>query len=358
MNITLTADVERRILDDIKSGRYSPAKKLPTLKQLCLLYGASEITLRNAIRNLCHANVLNSRQGSGIYVIEKKRKVKATVAIFLPSAEAMRNNTVSRTYFTSLDELIVKHNKRSEYQYNLWVSGEPPSPALFKSLNFDGAIFLDRTISGEMLSYLKKMNLANVVSGGVPEKSRGLNFTDYDHRGIMRKCIDRLTQDGHEKIGCFIRNPLNKSVVRDIEQYFYGEMFRRSLQISKAQLAVVDSSEQIIEAYEAMSAAEKDMTAIYCRGPLEADALYDHLIHNGVRVPEDISLIAYGFSDLCPNTRNISAYHADINRYAEAHLCSIRNQLESGNAEGTIILEAEWNEGRTLKSACLNAAVG
>ncbi|MDD2478301.1 MAG: GntR family transcriptional regulator, partial [Victivallaceae bacterium] len=76
--MTLTEQVEKKIISEVKSGNYLHGGKLPTLKQLCLLFDASEITVRNAIKNLQHANILFVKQGSGIY-IKKQPETSNTV---------------------------------------------------------------------------------------------------------------------------------------------------------------------------------------------------------------------------------------------------------------------------------------
>lgn len=354
--MTLTAEIEGKMLADIKSGRYVAGEKMPTLKQLCLLYGASEITLRNAVRNLRDAKVLDARQGSGIYVIEKRPEKTATVGVFFPRAEVTRDDAVHQAYFSSLDELIVKRNKRADYGYNLWVSGETPTAALVRSARLDGAIFLGQTISPELLASLESAGTPYVVAGGVAGARGGARFVDYDHLKALRAGLDHLWKLGHERIGCLLRKSLNANVETALSRGFYDEMFRRGRRISKDQLAIVDGVERIAVAYDRMMSQSK-VTAIYCRGPFEAETLYDHATRSGVRIPKDLSLIAYGFSEFYPNPRAISAQYVYIEEYAEALLQSIKKQLNGVGSGATIVLDSEWREGKTLGPAPREAKV-
>jgi GntR family transcriptional regulator len=64
----LHAQLEQRILEEIKAGRLNPGDKLPAERALSLSSNVSRATVRQAISNLVHQNVLERIHGSGTYV--------------------------------------------------------------------------------------------------------------------------------------------------------------------------------------------------------------------------------------------------------------------------------------------------
>lgn len=58
------ADVKASITD----GTYAPGDQLPTEQELCSKYGASRITVRRTLNDLCTNGFLIKRQGVGSFV--------------------------------------------------------------------------------------------------------------------------------------------------------------------------------------------------------------------------------------------------------------------------------------------------
>ena len=60
----VTSDIRDRIVD----GTYEPGAKLPTMPQLCEMYGISKITVKHAMDELERLGLIARRRGSGTYV--------------------------------------------------------------------------------------------------------------------------------------------------------------------------------------------------------------------------------------------------------------------------------------------------
>lgn len=61
----------------VSAGKFSPGERLPSEAMLCEEYGVSRITVRRAVKELVEDNLLETRQGKGIYVAEPKMTVAA-----------------------------------------------------------------------------------------------------------------------------------------------------------------------------------------------------------------------------------------------------------------------------------------
>jgi GntR family transcriptional regulator len=68
--------IYRRIADDllqrIGDGEWPPGAKLPTEQQLMDYYGASSTTVRQAVKAMAAAGVIETRHGAGSFVVERK----------------------------------------------------------------------------------------------------------------------------------------------------------------------------------------------------------------------------------------------------------------------------------------------
>lgn len=80
-SIPIYAQLEEAIKEKIKSREYLPGEALPTERELTELFGVSRMTIRQAIANLVHKNVLYRIPGKGAFVskevIEKKLEIES-----------------------------------------------------------------------------------------------------------------------------------------------------------------------------------------------------------------------------------------------------------------------------------------
>lgn len=70
--LPLYHQVELDMRQRIKSGEWPPAEQIPTESELCTIYGASRVTIREAVRRLTDEGLLIRRRGSGTFVREER----------------------------------------------------------------------------------------------------------------------------------------------------------------------------------------------------------------------------------------------------------------------------------------------
>jgi GntR family transcriptional regulator, phosphonate transport system regulatory protein len=68
---TLWKTIAEALAHDIAQGRYGTGDKLPTEAELSRRFGVNRHTIRRALATLAEANILHSRQGSGVFVTHK-----------------------------------------------------------------------------------------------------------------------------------------------------------------------------------------------------------------------------------------------------------------------------------------------
>ncbi|WP_068108277.1 FadR/GntR family transcriptional regulator [Tropicimonas marinistellae] len=70
---TLAAKVRANLLDQINAGKYEPGDKLPSEARLTSEFSVSRTVVREAIASLRADGLVDSRQGSGVYVLAPER---------------------------------------------------------------------------------------------------------------------------------------------------------------------------------------------------------------------------------------------------------------------------------------------
>ncbi|MEV4351104.1 FadR/GntR family transcriptional regulator [Actinoplanes sp. NPDC049596] len=77
----LVSQVAERVRDRITSGEWGVGTKLPGEHKLALLLGVSRPTLREAMRILAGAGLVESRQGAGVFVVAAEPRVAWAVQL-------------------------------------------------------------------------------------------------------------------------------------------------------------------------------------------------------------------------------------------------------------------------------------
>jgi GntR family transcriptional regulator len=66
--IPLYHQIQQRLLEQIQSGELKPDKPLPSIQQIGVQMGVSQMTVRQAVRALIELGVIYSRQGKGTFI--------------------------------------------------------------------------------------------------------------------------------------------------------------------------------------------------------------------------------------------------------------------------------------------------
>ena len=70
--VPLYYQIQRQLLQDIRSGRLKPGKPLPSEEVISKHLRVSRMTARQALKSLCHLGVAYSQRGKGTFVCEVK----------------------------------------------------------------------------------------------------------------------------------------------------------------------------------------------------------------------------------------------------------------------------------------------
>ena len=66
--VPLYHQIQQRLLDQIQTGVFKQSEPLPSIQKIAAIMGVSQMTVRQAIKSLCEAGVIYSRQGKGTFI--------------------------------------------------------------------------------------------------------------------------------------------------------------------------------------------------------------------------------------------------------------------------------------------------
>lgn len=70
--VPLYHQLQQAIRDRVAAGEWAPGDQIPTIRELCALYGVSRITVSQALGTLVQEGLLTSHQGKGVFVAVPK----------------------------------------------------------------------------------------------------------------------------------------------------------------------------------------------------------------------------------------------------------------------------------------------
>lgn len=89
MGSPLYRKIAQQIREEIESGQWEEGQSIPTEKHLSEQFGASRVTVRQAIKMLVEEGLLEKVQGSGTYV--KEQKIEHNIFELISFTEEMRS---------------------------------------------------------------------------------------------------------------------------------------------------------------------------------------------------------------------------------------------------------------------------
>jgi len=162
----------------IRSGTYADGMVLPGVRKLAVMFGVSEITIRNAVKRLCRDGLLAARPRVGITVCAPgKRSWRGTVLGIKAGPPGM--------YFSG----VLENGMSSVLRRNGWLymSAEvstPMSEADIATLN----MMLDASVKLVVLFKASPQLLEFVSKSGIP-------FVEVRSRGASEKAVFSVSED-------------------------------------------------------------------------------------------------------------------------------------------------------------------
>lgn len=289
------------IRKDIRKGKYTLGKRLPSELELAARFGVNRLTVNRAVNELVKENLLCRQQGKGTFISNnfqetRKKGNKTTVHLMVPTLE----NNFYMAMVSHASRAICKDEDIDMQVHNLNFDQKREEELVGELLNDSKSmIFMIGFKSPGTRNLIKKNPGRFIMFGTAPELMEQVNMIDTNLEQSGYIAAKHLIENGHKRIAFL------GEIHENYPARFSG--FKRALNEFKIELAPelcqdVESYTQkekgerkkfIEEAFERFNRLEMPPTAIFCASDYLAFGYIITSYEHGLRIPENISVCGH-----------------------------------------------------------------
>jgi GntR family transcriptional regulator, arabinose operon transcriptional repressor len=288
------------IKNEILSGRYQPGQKLPSEAALVKRFGASRITVGRSLRELRQAGLIQSRAGSGSYVVPAASGDEGLLfgllipnledtEIFGPICQGMSQAPQARKNALLWGNIAPGPEIKDEQTWQLCQQ--------YIAKKVAGVFFapLERTAASEqtnhlVISALERAGIPVVLLDRCvlpyPRRSRH-DLIGIDHRRAGYIATEHLLTLGCRRIA-FVAYANSASTVTARIGGYRDALFTADISVSRDLVRNLDS-DQVSEVRMVMEKLKPE--AIVCANDRTAGHLMQGLIQMNCRIPQDVRIV-------------------------------------------------------------------
>lgn len=284
---------------EIIAGKYPCYSPIPSQQQLLDTYQVSLITVRRAIEKLSAEGYIERQHGRGCYV--------APEASWLSNREKILQvgvivSSIHSSFFPEIiggmEKFLHSINAQITIAHSQWQTELEKSHIARFLENGCSGLVISPSQDYEAYQQLQKNGVQFVLFNHYfPESTFPYVVTD-DLNGT-RIAIAHLISKGHRKIGAVIGG-IGKATALDRLTGFKKGYTEAGLDFEENWISWQHNftyQEGTVGARELL-AKEPGLTAIFCSSEVLATGAAGYLLNQGYRIPEDLSLIAFGDTDI------------------------------------------------------------
>jgi GntR family transcriptional regulator of arabinose operon len=293
--------VQTFLRSKIESGFIVPGELLPSEAELMAQFGVSRNAVRQAVNELRKERLVESRQGIGSFCVKRTRGGSMLIGMvsfrissyIFPRIVSACNQMVQRDGYT----LLLNES---------WYDAVQERSVLLslRKRGVDGIIITPVQEEG-------KRGNADLLNGfeaeGIPVVLLDAEYPGYDFTSIVidetaagRRAAEYLWERGHRDIGIIFSANYRPKVLR--KDGIVSFLSRVGARIREEWLVGIHGQTSAFGTYgqiRGLFASHMRLpTAVICSSDDEALMFMHQARRNGIRIPEDLSLIAFDNSDL------------------------------------------------------------
>lgn len=330
---------------------------MATITDVARMAGVSRSTVSRVLNNQAYIKAeTRSRVEEAIHNLHYRPNSLARSLVKQRTGNilVLGRNTLSDAYYSILAEAIMDRANDHGYNTLFFVNSHDDGVPLrfLDSLygNVDGMVFLAafRILDRDSLLYLKKLELpmvlinSNFAVPGVAE----INIDNYSGSYLA---TEKLIALGHTRIGYVAAMVKDNFEMRTRLDAFYQAMWDHHLTVDE-NLVIHAGSPAYTSGYEiAPEILARDPTALLCTNDMLAHGIYRWADEQGMRVPEDISIV--GFDDILSQidpermvARELSTVRQPLRDMADYAVDTLHTIIETGETFGNRIFPVSWTD--------------
>lgn len=332
--------VKNYIIDHIESNQFQSHARIPSEAELAGALDVSSITVRKALADLVNEGIIYRVRGKGSFVSDRKSsgsKSDTRLVAFVISGTDIYDSSYMRI-IKGMQSCLTQHDYRLVIEF-VQNNVEQEHELMLEIMELDYA---------GLLIYSADPNKAKPYLRSL--KSRGTPFVMLDRfpSGMPVNCVVCNNEDGayeaveyllglgHTRIG-FAAYDYHLSSEVDRYHGYRNALLDAGIEPDDALLYLQKELD-----YEALSRRirRKELTALFCVNDRKALEAIEQLALNGIRIPEDVSVM--GFDDF------------EGSLFARVPLSTVRQEFETlGHESAKLLLEIISGEARGNKKILL-----
>jgi len=295
--------IEKHIKALISSGKLKTGDRIPPEEVLSKQLNVNRGTISKAISRLVSEGVLYRKRGKGTFVTPYKIKKTHTLAVVLyhidnpfysKIVKGIEEKASEKGYHLILCNSLGDEEKEQQYVERLIDEGK-----------VDGFLLCPRNLSltSPVFEILEEKNIPVVVFPQASRKGNGHNISyviSDDNKGAYN-AVRYLISSGHRKIG-FVADKDWKSEISGINRW---NGYKKAMEENKIEVNpeyIIEASGVEIEDGWNLAAEKletiKKFTALFCTGDMLAIGILKKLKEEGIKVPEEISIVGFDNIDM------------------------------------------------------------
>lgn len=311
-------------------------------RALAQRFSTTSVTVAHSLNYLVSKGLLSRRAGSGTYIgknipSRSSQKRIGIVCHEMIGSDELYNGPILRKFGAFFE----KH----KYECISFKSDPADWKRLFREYQLDGLmVFVPKEKFASDLLKLRSENIPVVSVGYAMPELPSVSFGT-DHAEAVGMAVDYMYKLGHRKIALFYnRSQASGSV---FERSYRQEMWKHQLPLNpmwEVSVSNDDNSVTILFEYEEVKQRWQDLitsgdmpTAVLVCNTFNAVAFYNFAAQHNLRIPDDISLIAFDdapfVSQLSPP---LTVIKQDLDYIAESAASTLLAMIENRFVPGAV----------------------
>jgi GntR family transcriptional regulator of arabinose operon len=322
--------LEDKLKAAILHGDIKPGGKMPSENALSRKYGIHRHTARKTLKLLAGTGIIVSEPGRGWFVSENLKPAARTAVAGL---YGIPMGDIHSGFYSSFINTLYSVSEKNDCS--------------LKILNDEDIRQLEETgicrhsldclywavPRPEDIPCMEKIRDKgiNIIAANRQLFGTSLPYVAIDQYSGTRELVSRLTRAGHRNIGC-ITSDRPYRYVSERWRGFSDALHAAGLEIEERMALHVHDSESLKDKLGDFFAKNRDMTALFIAGEVFQRQTFQFISENDIRIPEDISVVAFDRIIETPENVDIVYLEQPVEQVAE-ELYKVMEKLLDGKKE-------------------------